>query len=69
MYLPFPVAVHRISDNSFNHLFPCQVYKRLEEIVNNCSYMDWKHFDAGVIKVSVLDCICVQAVLCLISEA
>jgi len=26
---------------------PLQVYKRLEEIVNNCSYMEWKHFDAG----------------------
>lgn len=24
-----------------------QVYKRLEGIVNNCSYMEWKHFDAG----------------------
>eukprot|EP00798_Chlamydomonas_sp_ICE-L_P022531 gene22531-29654_t len=24
---------------------------RLEEIVNKCGYMDWKHLDAGVIKV------------------
>lgn len=31
-----------------------QVYKRLEDIVNNCSYMEWKHFDAGVIKVRLL---------------
>lgn len=28
-----------------------QVYKRLEEVVGRCAYMEWKHFDAGVIKV------------------
>ncbi len=28
-----------------------QVLARLEEVVARCSYMDWKHFDAGVVKV------------------
>ena len=37
--LPVLIAMH------------AQVYRRLEEIINNCSYMDWKHFDAGVVKV------------------
>jgi hypothetical protein len=27
------------------------VYKRLEEVVARCVYMEWKHFDAGVVKV------------------
>ena len=30
---------------------PPRVYKRLEELVARCSYMEWKHFDAGVVKV------------------
>lgn len=31
-----------------------QVYARLEEVVSRCTYMDWKHFDAGVVKVRVM---------------
>uniref|UniRef100_A0A7S0S3Z7 Uncharacterized protein n=1 Tax=Chlamydomonas leiostraca TaxID=1034604 RepID=A0A7S0S3Z7_9CHLO len=30
---------------------PLRVYKRLEEVVARCVYMEWKHFDAGVVKV------------------
>eukprot|EP00798_Chlamydomonas_sp_ICE-L_P031875 gene31875-7084_t len=30
---------------------PHKVYVRLEEIVNRGSFIDWKHFDAGVVKV------------------
>ncbi|GFH17138.1 uncharacterized protein HaLaN_13702, partial [Haematococcus lacustris] len=27
------------------------VFRKLEEVVANCSYVDWKHLDAGVVKV------------------
>ena len=30
---------------------PLRVFKRLEEIVSRSNDLDWKHFDAGVIKV------------------
>lgn len=30
---------------------PLRVFRRLEEIVNRSSDLDWKHFDAGVVKV------------------
>ncbi len=30
---------------------PPRVYRRLEELVGSCAHLDWKHFDAGVVKV------------------
>ena len=30
---------------------PLRLYRRLEDIVNRCNHLEWKHFDAGVIKV------------------
>jgi hypothetical protein len=30
---------------------PLRVYRRLEEVVAACDYLEWRHFDAGVVKV------------------
>ncbi|GAX80585.1 hypothetical protein CEUSTIGMA_g8022.t1 [Chlamydomonas eustigma] len=30
---------------------PLRLYRRIEDIVNRCNHLEWKHFDAGVIKV------------------
>ncbi len=30
---------------------PLRVYRRLEEAVAQCPHLEWKHFDAGVVKV------------------
>ncbi len=30
---------------------PLKVYRRLEEVVASCSYLEWHHLDAGVVKV------------------
>lgn len=40
-----------ISCKAILQKLPLRVYKRLEEVVNSCTYLEWKHFDAGVIKV------------------
>eukprot|EP00983_Pelagomonas_calceolata_P133986 1162017-Pelagomonas_calceolata.AAC.4 len=43
-----PFAWKPMLDDGWAHIGDERhVYKRLEEIVNNCSYMEWKHFDAG----------------------
>ncbi|GIL59027.1 hypothetical protein Vafri_13997 [Volvox africanus] len=40
-----------VSSKAILQKLPLRVYKRLEEVINRCSYMEWKHFDAGVVKV------------------
>ncbi|KXZ54229.1 hypothetical protein GPECTOR_5g320 [Gonium pectorale] len=40
-----------VSSKAILQRLPLRVYKRLEEVINKCSYMEWKHFDAGVVKV------------------
>ena len=36
-----------VSSKAILQKLPLNVYKRLEEVVTRCSYMEWKHFDAG----------------------
>lgn len=45
-----------VSSKAILQKLPLRVYKRLEEIIAKCSYMEWKHFDAGVIKVGMVRC-------------
>lgn len=40
-----------VSSKAILQKLPLRVYKRLEEMIATCSYMEWKHFDAGVVKV------------------
>lgn len=42
-----------ISAKAMLQKLPSRVYKRLEGVINSCSYLEWKHFDAGVVKVLV----------------
>ncbi len=53
---PPPAATVRanstpVSSKAILQKLPLRVYKRLEEMIATCSYMEWKHFDAGVVKV------------------
>lgn len=40
-----------VSSKAILQKLPLRVYKRLEDVIAKCSYMEWKHFDAGVVKV------------------
>ncbi|GFR50616.1 hypothetical protein Agub_g12700 [Astrephomene gubernaculifera] len=40
-----------VSSKAILQKLPLRVYRRLEEVIAKCSYMEWKHFDAGVVKV------------------
>lgn len=43
--------VSPMNSNALLSKLPLRVYKHLEEVINKCSHMDWRHFDAGVVKV------------------
>ncbi len=40
-----------VSAKAMLQKLPMRVYRRLEELVGSCGHLDWKHFDAGVVKV------------------
>ena len=40
-----------VSTKAMLQKLPLRVFKRLEQVVAACEYLDWKHFDAGVVKV------------------
>lgn len=40
-----------VNNKAMLQKLPLKVYRRLEEVVAGCPYLEWHHFDAGVIKV------------------
>lgn len=40
-----------VSSKAILQRLPLRLYRRLEDIVSRCDHLEWKHFDAGVIKV------------------
>ena len=40
-----------VSTKAMLQKLPLRVYRRLEEVVTACDYLEWRHFDAGVVKV------------------
>ena len=47
-----------VSSKAILQRLPLRLYRRLEDIVNRCNHLEWKHFDAGVIKVWGLHTLC-----------
>jgi hypothetical protein len=41
-----------VSTKSMLQKLPLKVFKQLEQLVASCAYLEWRHFDAGVVKVS-----------------
>lgn len=41
-----------VSTKAMLQKLPLKVFKQIELLVQNCAYLEWRHFDAGVIKVS-----------------
>jgi hypothetical protein len=42
-----------VSTKSMLQKLPLKVFKQIELLVQNCAYLEWRHFDGGVIKVRV----------------
>jgi hypothetical protein len=42
-----------VSTKAMLQKLPLKVFKQIELLVQNCAYLEWRHFDAGVIKVGV----------------
>jgi hypothetical protein len=40
-----------VSTKSMLQKLPLKVFKQLEQLVASCAYLEWRHFDAGVVKV------------------
>lgn len=40
-----------MSSKTILQRLPLRLYRRLEDILSRCDHLEWKHFDAGVIKV------------------
>lgn len=40
-----------VSTKAMLQKLPLKVFKQIELLVQNCAYLEWRHFDAGVIKV------------------
>jgi hypothetical protein len=40
-----------VSTKSMLQKLPLKVFKQIELLVQNCAYLEWRHFDGGVIKV------------------
>jgi hypothetical protein len=40
-----------VNNKAMLQKLPLKVYRRLEEVVAGCPYLEWHHFDAGVVKV------------------
>jgi hypothetical protein len=40
-----------VSTKSMLQKLPLKVFRQLEQLVAGCAYLEWRHFDAGVVKV------------------
>jgi hypothetical protein len=40
-----------VSTKSMLQKLPLKVFRQLEQLVASCAYLEWRHFDAGVVKV------------------
>eukprot|EP00879_Flechtneria_rotunda_P002224 GHRR01002410.1.p1 GENE.GHRR01002410.1~~GHRR01002410.1.p1 ORF type:complete len:1011 (+),score=410.17 GHRR01002410.1:278-3310(+) len=49
-----------VSTKSMLQKLPLKVFKQLEQLVAKCAYLEWRHFDAGVVKVGQqrTQCVC-----------
>jgi hypothetical protein len=47
-----------VSTKSMLQKLPLKVFKQLEQLVASCAYLEWRHFDAGVVKVSLFIGLC-----------
>jgi hypothetical protein len=43
-----------VSTKAMLQKLPLKVFRQLEQLVAGCAYLEWRHFDAGVVKVCQL---------------